>query len=407
MGALAPLTVLLVDDDPDALKEMSEVLHQHSIFCESADDGQTALQLLQSRQDVGVVVTDLRMPRLSGFDMIESIAKDPALSDRILRFVIITGHGDLPAARRAIANGAIDFISKPASAYDIVEAVHRSQAQVRHVFEDRRRQRIIALWNERSTKRNRKLREHVLRLGSALAKRIAAQNGDRTDLMRRMSHEFRTPLHQILGLLDLLRSEDVGQNPEYISLMERAAKDLLALVENFLDLKNAEQLTLSKSQLLRSDEVLRRVIREFQELMVSRSVSVVLHIDPSADMPAIDQKFAGGAFRNVLNNAIHFAPCGSTVDVKVDIVHSDIRIAVSDVGKGMAKDEIALATKPFWQADQSSTRVHSGAGLGLTLASLYLDLLGGSLRIDSALEMGTTVTLIVPSMNHGRMSDSQ
>ena len=62
MEASPPLLVLLVDDDLDALNEMREVLHNHNIPCDIAGDGKVALQILQRRQDIGIVVTDVRMP---------------------------------------------------------------------------------------------------------------------------------------------------------------------------------------------------------------------------------------------------------------------------------------------------------------------------------------------------------
>lgn len=391
-----PLGVLLVDDEPEVLEEMVSTLELHGIHAELASNGMFALQALEKNPCLGIVVTDLRMPEISGFEMIESIWKFPALRDRDLRYIVITGHGDLVDARRAMASGAVDFLSKPVSPASIVEAIHRAQDQLRTVWNAHRKERVRARWAERTALRNRRLRERVLRIGTSLATRIAQQNEGRTSLMRRVSHEFRTPIHQILGLVDLIQSDGAASDSEYMVLIERAAKDLLSLVDGLLDLKDAGELASDPYSAVNVTTLVQNCCADTAHLTADRSVTVKTDISKDVASVEVDGKFATGALRNVLSNAIQFSPDKSEVFIKAFRTDAGVELSVMDSGSGMSIEEVNNAPRAFWQADESMSRKHGGLGLGLTLASLYLELLGGNLAIDSSPGKGTRVTLKIP-----------
>ena len=392
------LGLLLVDDEPEALEEMNAALEIFGIHGELASNGVLALQALEKNSSLGIVVTDLRMPEMSGFEMIESIRKSRILRDRELRFVVVTGHGDLAGARRAMVSGAIDFIPKPADPAAISEAVRRAQGQLLAIWNARRKERVRARWAERAALRNRRLRERVFSLGASLIKRMAEQNDGRTSLMRRMSHEFRTPIHQILGLIELLQTDGAASDPEYVALIERAAKDLLSLVDGLLDLKNADELSAVPRMAVDVKTLIQNCCADTAHLAAGRSVKVTVHAAQDVGSVEVDRKFATGALRNVLSNAVQFSPNSGEVVIRASHADGGVELSVADAGVGMSDEEVANATQAFWQADRSMSRKHGGLGLGLTLASLYLDLLGGNLTIDSNPGHGTRVTLKIPVM---------
>ncbi len=125
---VSPIRVLLVDDDPDVLIELSEGLAALGLPSLTAETAVEALDLVQKNDDLQVIVTDLQMPRIDGIELLQKLAVRRRL--RPMAAIVITGHASLDRAVGALRLHAVDFLQKPLSAEEVAHAVNRALSLV-------------------------------------------------------------------------------------------------------------------------------------------------------------------------------------------------------------------------------------------------------------------------------------
>lgn len=120
--------VLIVDDDPDIVDELSSYLRTKGFLCDTASDGLKAIRNIKKTPEIGVVVTDIRMPRLDGLEMMRRLARCKV---RDLAVIVVTGHAASQEAIEARELGAFDFFTKPLSLKQLLRSVGRAAESVR------------------------------------------------------------------------------------------------------------------------------------------------------------------------------------------------------------------------------------------------------------------------------------
>jgi len=217
-----------------------------------------------------------------------------------------------------------------------------------------------------------------------------------------MSHELRTPLNGILGFAEIIKEEMFGeitpkQYRDYAADIYASGSHLLRLINDLLDLSKieAERMTLTIDA-IETAVVVGQTVRLVEGLARERDV----HLDASdiAGCPVLhaDERQARQILLNLLSNAIKFTPDGGSVTLRcVDDGEAAV-ITVKDTGIGMTEAEIKKAMERFGQAEASYSKKTLGTGLGLPLVDGLVKLHGGSLTIDSAKNVGTTVTIRLP-----------
>jgi len=169
--------LLVVDDDVEIVAELSEMLRAAKYEVVTANDPNEARRLILEDEAIGVIISDLRMPRQDGIEMIESLGDIPELVNRPLRFIIITGHGTLVEAQRSLRVQATDFLTKPLSPKDLLGAIERAIASIQVQAANQGRTRAMIAETET-------LRRCAL---SAAAKTIALEA--RLDQVRVATHQ--------------------------------------------------------------------------------------------------------------------------------------------------------------------------------------------------------------------------
>lgn len=234
--------------------------------------------------------------------------------------------------------------------------------------------------------------------------RDAAEAASRvkSDFLATMSHELRTPLNAIIGFSEIIESELMGPvgvdaYRRYAGDIVRSGRHLLAVVNQILDLSKAESGTFSLDL---DDAELGEIIDDSLRMIgdLARRGEITVRRGP---VPALTLRTDRAKLRqillNLLSNAVKFTPPGGTVTVRAERTDArSIAIMVEDSGIGIAAKDIALALEPFGQVDSSLARRYQGTGLGLPLARRLSEWLGGRLELQSAVGVGTTVTIRLP-----------
>jgi len=213
-----------------------------------------------------------------------------------------------------------------------------------------------------------------------------------------VSHDVKTPLNSIMGFLGLMEDSGVSETQKnYVSSIRTSGDHLLQLVNDILDFSRIEH---GAVDLDIQDIPLKGILNEciYNFTPNAEAAKIELKLDIEAEVPDVmrsDMLRVRQILMNLLGNAVKFTKEGS-VTLAAKLTDSGVVIKVIDTGIGISEDVQKYLFSPFSQADASITQKYGGSGLGLAISKHLAELLGGSLKLESELGVGTTFTFCLP-----------
>ena len=212
-----------------------------------------------------------------------------------------------------------------------------------------------------------------------------------------MSHEIRTPLNGIVGFTELLKNTNLNnEQKEFVNIIEKSSENLLEIINSILDLSKIE------SNKVEIENVVFDPIHEFENAIevygpkaAEKDITLSLFIDPSLEKPLKgDPTKIKEVLINLVSNAIKFTESGGSVSVEIKKLgnkdeKAKLYFEVRDTGIGIPAEKKSQIFEAFSQADISVTRKYGGTGLGLTISSEFIKLMGGKLDLESEVGKGT------------------
>ncbi len=351
-------SLLIVDDERGPAESLRMIFRpSYNVF--TASGGQQALDILHSNS-IDVVTLDLRMPQMSGVEVMQHIKE----FDPDIEVIVVTGYGSLETAIRGLRYGVFDYITKPFDVPQISDLVRRAVAR------------------RRATLNNRRMKEEFL---------------------GNVSHELRTPLSAIIGyssiLLDELHDSLSPDHREALQRIQANSCELLDLIEGVLLLNalDAGEVALTIRPFSVATTV-QRAVEKFGPL--ARAKGLLLRVEiPDEPLDALtDEEKVERVLWALLDNAVKFTDSGTvSLSLRRAPRGNGVELEVSDTGIGMGRDQVTHALKGLSQADPSPRRRFRGLGLGLRVATRLVELLGGDLRVHSEEGQGTQAVVTIPA----------
>lgn len=392
-------TILLVDDEPMVLKMLQTFLSSQNYRTICASSGQQAIIIIEQQHDkIDLLITDIRMPDMHGIQLLEAVHQ--LLPD--LPTLLITGYSDFELVAQGLKQRAFDLLFKPIDFDQLTWSISRARAFSMT-------QRIEREYKSR-------LEDQVAQQTKLLCAQLeelqeAQRKANEVDELKReflslISHEFRTPLHGIMGALQLLEEQEApGKQNEFIAMLKRSTQRLSSLVNDLLTLAEARSAKHSAGVLSNTPyQAAEALDSRYRSRADSSGITLTKNCTDQPDLvlsgPWDALHIAAGC---LLDNAFKFTDRGGQISYRIwtePAVGSSkavtVMVQVTDNGCGIPLAHQEVIFQPFTQMEHYLTRRKDGSGVGLAIVRSICDKLGGSLTLESSPDKGSCFTCGLP-----------
>ena len=367
-------SILVVDDVPDNLRLLSEVLTRQGYEVRSAISGPIALAVVPNIQP-DLILLDVNMPHMDGYEVCENLKADQQTCE--IPVIFLSAMGETIDKVRAFQVGGVDYITKP---FQIQEVVVRIENQLN-------------------------LRRMQMKLSQALVKEQELSRL-RSKFISMVSHDFRTPLCSIQGFAELLRHYNQNLSTEkqeqYFDRINASVQHLLSLLDEVLLIGSFEAGKIEcRLAPVRLESFCQELVETFQ---ISLNSCHKLYLSLSANIERFhletDPSLLQQILFNLLSNAAKYSPDSSEIQLDIQYLNQQIVFRVIDRGIGIPPESLSLLFDSFYRC--GNVGEIKGTGLGLAIVKRCVDALKGEIYVESHLGQGTTFTVRLPAALAGQ-----
>ena len=388
--------ILIVDDEYVNQRVLENYLIHLSSTILTASTGKHALEVIEENKDIDLVIIDMMLPDLLGYEICSIIRKKYSIFQ--LPILMMTANNRPENLVISFENGANDYLKKPFSKPELLSRINNLLTLKSSVEEAILLAKQVSIANERIETLNL---EHDASIKKV--EELMEYDSIKTEFFANISHELKTPLNVISSTIQLLRSLDESKNlgderiKYYFSIMNQNALRLLRLINNIIDTTKIEGNYLNVN-LTNGDIVyiVEELVQSVADFVQSKSISITFDTDVEEKVIAFDEEKMERIILNLLSNAVKFTDVNGSIFVNIYDRGDLIEISVRDTGIGIPEDKLNNIFKKFAQIDKSTTRKNEGSGIGLALVKSLVEVQGGTVYARSELGKGSEFIVNLP-----------
>ncbi len=410
-----PSKILVVDDNERMVKLIMRYLQIDGYIIDMAFDGLAALDYVEKNPDYDLIILDIMMPYIEGYEVCRRVRESYSLYE--MPVVFLTAKQETADIVKGFEAGANDFIIKPfngeelrARAKNLISLKKLTQANIdlNRVME-MKNQYLSKLQNEIDV---RKKTERELIAAKETAERA---NRFKSEFVANMSHEIRTPMNSILGFSEILQTKVTdSKQRDFLDAIISSGKNLLTLINDILDISKIEA---DRIEFQYESIDLRQVFKDIKQIFSLKAEKKGIDINITVDekLPpyiVLDEARFRQMMLNLAGNAVKFTEKGG-VEITCDVVNVneqentiDLEVKVKDSGIGIPDDQKELIFEAFKQQEGQSAKAYGGTGLGLTITKRLVEMMGGSIGVESRRGKGSTFFMNIPGIQISEKQES-
>jgi two-component system, sensor histidine kinase and response regulator len=359
--------ILIIDDEEVVLDSCAQILKGGKYQIATATNGNLGLELVKESQP-DLVFVDLKMPGISGIEVIEKIRElDPTIV-----VIVITGFATVSSAVEAMKNGAYDFLPKPFTPDEFRLITQRGLDKRRLVLE------TISLRKEKEM-----LREQFAAI---------------------VSHELKAPLGAVQQNLFVLISELSNQLTEdqkaRFGRMQTNISDLINLILTWLRVLSVDVMKLRENFKPTSiSTIISKATENVLPTATRKDVEIISTVEEPFPLVNGDEGTLVEAVVNILGNAIKYSRTGSQIILKAEEIENNIVISVVDTGIGISKEDLPFIFNDFYTG-KDGQKIEKSTGLGLAITRRIIEAHNGSVSVESEFGKGATFEIRLPALKN-------
>ncbi len=364
--------ILIIDDEEIVRDSCTQILSTKNYEIATADNGTDGLALLKEFQP-DLALVDLKMPGISGFEVLDQIhAYDPTIVA-----IVITGFATVSSAVEAMKKGTYDFLPKPFTPDELRMLVRRGLERRKLVLE------TIALRKEKEL-----LREHFAAI---------------------VSHELKSPLgavqQNLFVLADDLEEKLTEEQKKKLERLQIRIRDMVTMINTWLRVISVD---ISKIREDFKTTSIETVIDKALESIGTHAVRKDISIKPdlSASLPQVsgNEGTLVEAITNILNNAVKYSRVGGKIEITAIQDNENVVITVIDDGVGIAEEDLPHIFEDFYSG-KARPEGERSSGVGLAITQRIIDAHDGRISVKSKLGEGSSFTIHLPVLKNNELSE--
>jgi signal transduction histidine kinase len=366
--------ILIVDDERLNVNILTHMLREEYTIM-AAINGKQALKAATSELRPDLVLLDVMMPEMDGYEVCRQLKANPKTAD--IPVIFVTALGLEQNETQGFEAGAVDYITKP-----IIPAVVLARIRTHLALED--------------TLRDLKTQKKIVESRNS---ELDEMNQIKNKFIGMAAHDLRNPIVSILGFADVLRSEqdlNSHESQRYLNIISSACNKMLDLISDTLDVTVIEsgELVLNLGIGSISDLITERM-QIFEPIAAKKNIDIVWqykHVENSW----FDPNRVTQILDNLMSNAIKFSPQGTRVNISLNESEDFLKISIKDEGPGISTEDQSRIFNHFEKAKNKPTDGETSTGLGLAIARRIVEVHHGSLMVESEAGNGATFSFTLP-----------
>ncbi len=418
--------IFIVEDSPTQLEQLKIILEEAEYDYNFAEDGKDALNKIKIGKP-HLVITDIVMPEMDGYELCNAIKSDPELSD--ISVMLLTTLSDPEDVIKGLEAGADNFLTKPYNPDLLLSRIHYvlanreirtysggSEVGIDIFFGGKKyritsdRMQIIDLLlstYENAIQKNVELKDankKLTEMHRELAKKniqLEKLNDDKNKFLRMAAHDIRNPVGLSLSYSTIILEDyenDLNEEVvEFLNIIRSSSDFVIHLLDELLNVAVIESgdvsLNYESENLV---ELTKRVITFNKIFADKKSMKLVFNSNVEELSVKIDKIKIEQVLNNLISNAIKYSYPETEINIILEKNNTEVKISVSDKGQGIQEDELENLFEPFAKASSKTTGGESSTGLGLSIVKKIIEAHSGEVGVESELGNGATFYFILP-----------